>query len=133
MGTLRQLFKLRRTAWSLVGGLLLVGLLGGCSTPFIDIDVSVQVDTCPSGAGGPRQPLPEPGACTNGGTGSIPPPPATICKNASGAPMNCPTGATCTSGYKCGSPPGTENRKTCKTIWTQISGTSGSCICTGYY
>ena len=63
-----QLFKLKGTAWSLVGGLLLAGLLVGCNTPLID--VSVQVDTtCSSGntpSGGPRTPLqqlPKPGAC----------------------------------------------------------------------
>ena len=135
MGTLRQLFKLKGSAWSLLGGFLLAGLLGGCSHPFIDIKVDVDVNsTCASG-GGPRQPLPGAGACSVDGTGAIPQSPTsqTICKNSGGTVINCPPGATCTSGNKCNTPSGTDNRKACKTIWTQVNGTSGSCICTGYY
>jgi len=131
MQSLRQLFKLKKTACSLISGLMLAGLLGGCKF----IEVSVQVDTCQSD--GTRMPLPDPGACNvvNPYTGAIPPPPATICKNIGGQTIPCPANATCSSGAKCGDPPGSYNRKTCKTIWTESSAgsTSGSCLCTSAY
>jgi len=54
MGTFPQLFKLNGTAWSLIIGLLLAGLLSGCHTPLIDIDVQVtnMAGACPPGGGG---------------------------------------------------------------------------------
>ena len=133
MGTLRKLFKPKGSAWSLVSGLLLVGLLGACNT------VTVTVDTCPPGnVRSTIGDLPDgAGACNvvNPYTGAIPPPPATICKNISGVTIPCPGNATCSSGSKCGDPPGTYNRKTCKTVWTESSAgsASGSCLCTSAY
>lgn len=62
MRTLRQLFKFKETACNLAVGLLLAGLLDGCTEPFVN--VIVQVDTCQAGgAGKPFGPLEPPGAC----------------------------------------------------------------------
>ena len=136
MRNFRRLFKLKQTAWSLIGGLMLAGLLGGCQTPFIDIKVQVDnmAGACPSG--GTRvlnsEDPPGIGGCNNGGTGPIVVS-NTICKNASGGTMQCQSSFICSAGNKCAVPPGTENRKSCKTIWTQTSGNNGSCSCTGYY
>ena len=138
MRNLRQIFKSNRTSWSLVGGLLLAGLLGGCSTPFIDI--SVQVDSCPSGSttGDTRIPILPRGAgtCFAGvpHTGQIPS--GTMCKNTTGQIINCPANAQCSSGSKkCPNPPGTCGRTAtpCRTTWTQSTSgsTSGTCICGG--
>ena len=128
MGTLGRLFKFNGTAWSLGAGLLLPVLLAGC-TPLVNVEVNV--DTCQ--AGGPRTPLPPPGACNNGGTGPIVVS-NTICKNAAGSTITCQSSFTCSAGNKClDGNPGTENRKACKTIWTQTSGNNGSCICTSNY
>ena len=56
MRTLRQLFKFKETACNLAVGLLLAGLLDGCTEPFVN--VIVQVDTCQAGgAGKPFGPL----------------------------------------------------------------------------
>jgi hypothetical protein len=72
-----------------------------------------------------------PGGCNSAGLGLIPPPPATICKKSNGTVMDCPPNATCTSGVKCANYSGTcPDRVTpCKTRWTQISGSNGSCTC----
>ena len=82
MGTLGRLFKFNGTAWSLGAGLLLPVLLAGC-TPLVNVEVNV--DTCQ--AGGPRTPLPPPGACNNGGTGPIVVS-NTICKNCGQDPQS---------------------------------------------
>ena len=61
MGTFRQLFKLRRHAWSLAIGLLLVGFLHGCKLIEVEVQVTNMGGACPSGRGGP---VPGPaGAC----------------------------------------------------------------------
>lgn len=61
----------------------------------------------------------------------------TICKTSAGAPMTCPTGAFCsTSSTMCNrTSPGSQNRKVCKTIWTESTPGSleGSCLCSGNY
>ena len=66
MGTIRQLFRFKVTAWSI---LLLAGLLSGCGLPFIDIDVQVvnTAGACPSGGtrGGPGPELPPGGGCVS--------------------------------------------------------------------
>jgi hypothetical protein len=131
MGTLRQLLRFNGTMWSLGVSLLLVGLLAGCTTPLIN--VQVQVDTCQTGGGKQFGPLSPPGMCNPVQvTSATPIPSGTVCKDSSGNPMTCPTGAQCTGGYMCMSgSPGTcsTTRSACKTYWTQISGTSGTCSC----
>jgi hypothetical protein len=132
MRNLRQLFQLKRPAWSLIAGLMLAGLLGGCHTPLIDIKVDVD-NTCQTGGNGTRMATPEAGACLfQSYTGAIPT--GTICKNAGGI-IACPTGATCSSGTgsrKCRTTPGTCDGVSCKTYWLQTGGsssTTGVCSC----
>lgn len=130
MRNLAKQLKLNSATWSLVGGLMLVGLLGACT------EVQVTVDTCATRTGG-GTPLPpiEPGGCAAGVpyTGTIPS--GTICKNTSGTIITCPANATCSSGsMKCPSLPGTcANRTPCKTTWTESThgSTSGTCVCGG--
>lgn len=67
MGTMRKLFCFKWTRSSLLVGIMILGLIGGC-TPLIDIDIVVDntAGNCPSGGrgggGGPQ--LPPGGACT---------------------------------------------------------------------
>jgi len=60
-------------------------------------------------------------------------PAKTTCKTSTGASMTCPTNAFCnTSTTMCDrTSPGSQNRTTCKTFWTQSSQGSleGSCKC----
>ena len=137
MRNLRRLFKLKHTAWSLIGGLMLAGLLGGCQTPFIDIKVQVDnmAGTCPSG-GTTRvvdSSIPLDGGCTLG-------PILTAPADAYGAHIH-PTGGiitdhnhTCTVGNgsrKCASSPGTCNFKACWTRFVPDSpgALTGKCSC----
>jgi hypothetical protein len=75
MGNLPQRFNLARTACSLVGGLLLAGLLTACW----EVNTYVKVDTCPPGA--TRTPIPQEG----GGGGCILGPVLTAPVDANGA------------------------------------------------
>ena len=62
MGTLPQMLKFNGTMWSLGIGLLLAGLLGGCTKPLVNVEVNV--DTCQAGAMGRSiEEPPAPGAC----------------------------------------------------------------------
>lgn len=134
MGALRQLLKFNGTMRSLGVGLLVAGLLGGCTQPFVNVIVQVDTPSCQAGEGKTIESPPPPGGCNNGGTGLIVVSPNTICKNASGTPINCQSSFMCSAGNKClNGNPGTENRKACKTIWTQTSGNNGSCTCTSNY
>lgn len=123
MRNLAKQLKLNSATWSLVGGLMLVGLLGACS------EVHVTVDTCATRTGGGTPP--EPGACTNG-------PILTAPANAYGAHIY-PTGGpitdhnhTCNVNTRmCASPPGTSGLKPC---WTKfkpspIDPLKGDCSC----
>jgi len=122
MGTSRQLFKVKGTACSLACGLLLAGLISGCTEPFVK--VAVQVDTCQAGGmGKPIDELSPPGLCNvmtysgsavgfiddnNGGV--IPP----------GSPLSC------SASYKCKALPGTcVSGVACKSH----RATNGSCYC----
>jgi hypothetical protein len=138
MRTLRTLFKPKVTTWNLVGGLLLVGLLGGCTTPLVN--VAVQVDTCPSGGGGPRTPLDPPGYCSINSTapynGPLIPQNYKVCKAFDGTTINCTGNEMCTGSTSrvCNDPPGNDsNRKPCKSVWKQSAAGSmnGDCSCYG--
>ena len=137
MRNFRRLFKLKQTAWSLIGGLMLAGLLGGCQTPFIDI--KVQVDTCPPGGAGRSIPIDPPivGACT-------PTPPLTDLTDPNlnnNGYFNTATKTTLfdhihrcnASTWMCQSNPGSTFcggiNKVCKTRFTPTSGNNGNCLC----
>jgi len=132
MGTFRQLFKLRRHAWSLAIGLLLVGFLHGCKLIEVEVQVTNMGGACPSGRGGP---VPGPAGACYGTTLSSN-------KDATGAwhttlnrtivagdNLKCRAGTVmCNSsnpGYKlCGGV-----LKQCKTLYTPVDTTTGNCIC----
>jgi len=131
MRSLRQLFKLKKTAWSLIGGLMLIGLLGACT------QVQVTVDTCPPGATRTSiTSIPDAGACTNG-------PKLLVPADASGAyianttnpPQQIPLtdhSYTCNAGtWRCASNPGTCVFKPCWTKFTPDSpgAKTGACTC----
>jgi len=132
------LFKFNKSARILVAGLLVVGMLGGCTKPFIN--VQVDVDTCPSGAGGQGKPIPM-GLCSsdNQYTGTIKPAGYEVCKDFNGNVIACTGNEQCTGPANvsaCNSPTGMDaNRRVCKTVWVQSAAGSmnGSCVCTGYY
>lgn len=151
METFQWLITFTRTARSLVAGLLLAGLFGGCGTTPL-VNVAVQVDTCPSGSS--RSPLPG-GGLPGGGLGACslnpanpyvgplipanttpnPPYPYKVCKDATNKIVSCTGNEQCTGGRVCNDPPGSENRKTCKSVWTQSAAgsTNGNCACTSDY
>lgn len=129
MRNLPQRLNLARTAWSLVGGLLLAGLLTACW----EVNTYVKVDTCPPGA--TRTPIPpiEGGGCNQG-------PVLTSATDAYGAyiantsPPQPITDHThfCNAGTnKCASSPGTCQRKPCVVKFTPDSpgAMTGACIC----
>ena len=138
MRIVQQSFNLNKIARTLVSSLLLVGMLGGCTKPFINVEVAV--DTCPSGAGGSGKPIPQ-GACSSDGgyTGTIKPAGYEVCKDVTGAVIACTGNEQCTGPANvsaCNAPTGMDaNRKVCKTLWVQSAAGSmnGSCVCTGYY
>ena len=138
MRTFPQVFTFNKAARTLAAGLLLAGLLGGCTTPFVN--VVVQVDSCQAGGpGNPPLPL-GPGQCifASPTTGPIPPPPATICKDHNLNVITCPANVTCTSGPgRCdaNSPGKDRSGKICKTIWVQSAThpTEGACDCNAFY
>jgi hypothetical protein len=137
MRNLRQVFNHKGAAWSLVGGLLLAGLLSGCGSGSKFVEVQVQVDTCPSG--GPMRTLSEGGACRP--TPQLQDPTnANLYNNA----KNTATGLAitdsvhmCNAGtYMCQSSPGTKlcggTYKPCKTLYTPDAppnGLTGNCQC----
>ena len=128
MGTLRQQFKL--TAHSLIAGLILAGLLGGCTEPFVK--VTVQVDTCQAGGMGKQfGPPPEIGACMKNNVTS--PIDANVWNNNNAWDMVTNTRITdhshiCSSGFICQSSPGSQGcpilSKPCMTKWN-----NGVCSC----
>ena len=142
MRTLGQLFELKETAGNLLGSLLLVGLLGGCGLPFIDIDVQVvnTAGACPSGGmkGVPPE-LPPGGGCNTTTVSS--PTDANLYNNA----KNVATGLAitdhnhmCKAGsVVCQSSPGSKycpfpTVKACKTLFTPDvppNGLVGTCQC----
>ena len=133
MGTIGDLFGYKTTAWSI---LLLVGLLGGCQKPFIDVEVQVVATAggaCPSG--GKVTDLGAGGGCITDPAISSP-----TDANKYGNAKDVGTGQTitdhshmCTSGFMCASNPGSKycpiTPKPCKTLWTQTSGMNGTCQC----
>jgi hypothetical protein len=141
MRNLRQLFQLKRRAWSLVGGVLLAGLLGGCQTPFIDIKIEV-ANTCSPGS--TRSSIPDDGgagACilnpANPYNGPLIPTNHKVCKDFNNNTVACTGNEMCTGATSrvCNSSPGSENRKTCKSVWKQSAAGSinGTCTCTSNY
>jgi len=142
MRILRQLFNLKRTACNLVGGLLLVGLLGGC-TPLVN--VAVQVDNTCSSGGSPSRSIesPAPGTCSlNPATpynGPLIPANYKVCKDFNHNTVACTGNEMCTgsTGSRvCNDPPGSElGRKMCKSVWTQsVAGSmNGTCQCTSAF
>jgi hypothetical protein len=126
-------FNLARSIYSLVGGLLLTGLLTACW----EVNTYVQVEnTCSPGS--PRViPSPEPGACSviNPYTGPLLPANYKVCKDVTGATITCTGNENCTSGNRCNDAPGSQNRKVCKTVWTQSAAGSmnGACNCSSNY
>lgn len=129
MRNLPQRFNLTRTACSLVGGLLLAGLLTACW----EVNTYVKVDTCPPGATRISTDPPDAGACTNG-------PILTAPANANGAYIantSPPQQITddlhsCNIGTrKCALSPGTCQRKPCWTKFTPDSpgAMTGACSC----
>jgi hypothetical protein len=130
MGTSRNGSQFHKAVRSIAAGFMLFGLLGACTK------VNVQVDTC-AAPGGTRTPLPEPGACSvmNPYSGPLLPQNYKVCKNSSGQTVSCTGNEMCTSGNRCNDAPGSENRKICKTVWTQSSAGSmdGTCNCTSNY
>jgi hypothetical protein len=130
METFRQQLSLSKTVLNLVFPIIVTGLLSGCTKPLVNVEVNV--DTCQ--AGGPRTPLPGGiGACNNGGTGPIVVS-NSICKDSGGKTITCQSSFQCTAGNKClDGNPGNENRKLCKTKWTQTSGNNGNCLCNTDY
>jgi hypothetical protein len=140
MRTFQQIFSFTKAARTLAAGILLAGLLSGCTTPFVN--VVVQVDSCQAGGPGkpPNIPMPGVGLCVfaNPTTGPIPPPPATICKDHNLSIIPCPANATCTSGPgRCdaNTPGSNRSGKICKTIWVQSAThpTEGACDCNTNY
>jgi len=131
MRNLPRRFNPARTACSLVGGLLLTGLLTACWA----VNTYVQVDTCPQGSvrvieGGA-------GACSviNPYSGPLLPQNYKVCKDINNLTISCTGNEICTSGNRCNDSPGNENRKVCKTVWKQSAAGSmdGACICTSNY
>lgn len=135
MRTLRQLLSFNRTVWNLGVSLLLAGLLGGCTEPFVN--VIVQVDTCQAGGGKPFGPPPPPGACN-------PTPPLTALTDpnlfgagyyntATKTKLNDHTHRCNTGTWMCQSSPGSTLcggiSKTCITRFTPTSGNNGNCTC----
>lgn len=138
MRALRQLFKFKGTACSLAVGLLLAGLLAGCTEPFVN--VIVQVDTCQAGSTGkPFGPPPPPGACMKTSVLTVPTDPnlynngyfntatKTILYDHT---HRCNTGGT---NKMCQSSPGSTYCSgiptQCKTRFTPTGGSNGTCDC----
>jgi hypothetical protein len=138
MRTLLQLLDFNGTVWNLGVSLLLAGLLGGCSEPFVN--VIVQVDTCQAGGMGKQfgEPSP-PGACQPTAVLTVPTDPnlfnAGYFNTATRTILDdhdhrCNTGGT---NKICKSSPGSTMCggvfKTCKTRFTPTSGNNGTCTC----
>lgn len=138
MRPLRQLLGFNGTVWNLGVSLLLAGLLGGCTEPFVN--VIVQVDTCQAGGmGKPFGPSPEPGACIPTAVLTVPTDPnkfgAGYYNTATKTILTDHTHL-CNAGganKMCQSSPGSNLcggvSKLCKTRFTPTSGNNGDCIC----
>jgi len=128
MRTLRQLFKFKGTACSLGVGLLVAGLLGGCTTPFVN--VVVEVDTCQAGGTGRSfGPPPPPGACTTPFTPWSGKSADLFWNSQTGQQIPSGSGLTCVSGMKCAALPGNCGfGKPCKS-WYRPSNQSCLCDC----
>lgn len=134
MRNLPQRLNLARTACSLIGGLLLAGLLTACW----EVNTYVKVDTCPPGSvriindGDPGA-----GACSvmNPYTGPLLPQNYKVCKDFNNVTIPCTGNENCTGPNRCNNSPGNENRKICKTVWKQSAAGSmdGTCNCTSNY
>jgi len=137
MRTVRQLFKLKRSVYNLVGGFLLAGLLGAC-TPLVNVAVEVD-NTCSSGGGGPGRSIEPPGACIlNPATpynGPLIPANYKVCKDFNNNTIACTGNEMCTGIRVCANSPGSENRKICKSVWKQSAAGSmnGTCSCTSNF
>jgi hypothetical protein len=102
----------------LLCGLAIFLVLQGCTTPLVDVKVS----TCDRAASTDEEGA---GACYS--TGLTPGTQPQKCRQGNQT-VPCPGGATCTSGTKCQSNPGSCNFKPCKTIMA-LPGSSCYCDC----
>jgi len=82
-------FKFNKSARTLVACFLVVGLLGGCTKPFVNVEV--EVDSCQAGQGKPIKDGQPQGFCNSDGgyTGTIKPAGYEVCKNVTGAVIAC--------------------------------------------
>jgi len=106
-------------------GIFFMFILQGCTEVTVKCGPGMTMAKDDTGAGG----------CNSMAyTGPIPA--NTVCKNINNVIIQCPAGATCSSGTKCNdSNPGIDaNRKPCRTVWKESSpgSTNGNCTCTGY-
>ena len=129
MGTMRQLFKFNNATRNLVAGLLLAGLLGGCTEPFVK--VTVQVDTCQAGGMGKQiDELPPPGGCITPFISWAGHSADGLWNSSTGLQIPAGSGLTCASGVKCQATPGSCGiGKPCKS-WYRPS--NQSCVCDCY-
>lgn len=125
MGNLRSSRTVKETAWNLIVGLLLVGLIGGCKF----VEVYVNVDSCPAGQ---KMTIPGGGGGCYQGSQINPPVAATGAYIQGTSPaVYADSTYQCTSGTYCGSIPGTCQFKKCIWVFTPDSPGSktGSCSC----
>ena len=130
MRTLRKLFKFKGTACSLTVGLLLAGLLGGCTEPFVNVAVQVDTTCQAGGMGRPIVDPPPPGACTAPYVSWAGKSADGFWNSQTGLQIPGGSGLTCASGsVKCQSTnPGTCTMVPCKS-WYRPSNQSCSCAC----
>jgi len=134
MGTLRQLLKFNTTLWSLAVGLFLAGLLAGCHTPLVNVEVTV--DTCQAGGMGKPfgEPPEKPGACNVYPAGSTPYTGDAygFLKTTDGQPFsqhqNCSGGKRCTPGTPGRCDSGPKTGFPCAS-WVNPSTMTCSCSC----
>jgi hypothetical protein len=139
MRTSRQPWKFKRIACSLAVGLLLAGLLGGCTEPFVNVVVQVDTTCQAGGMGRPIGEPPGPGACILTPVLTAPTDPNlfntgyfnTATKTIlSDHNHRCNAGGT---NKMCQSSPGSTMcggiNKICKTRFTPTSGNNGNCTC----
>ncbi len=130
MRTLRKLFKFKGTACSLTVGLLLAGLLGGCTEPFVNVAVQVDTTCQAGGMGRPIGDPPPPGACTAPYVSWAGKSADGFWNSQTGLQIPGGSGLTCASGsVKCQSTnPGTCTMVPCKS-WYRPSNQSCLCDC----
>ena len=127
----------KRATTTIVGAVIMVGLLEGCTSPFVD--VAVKVDTCPPSTGTRVVSSGSPPEGVDGGCRSTLP--LTSPTDAFGAlntannnqPITDHTHLCNTCTWMCQASPGScymgGQWKACKTYFTPTSGNNGNCAC----